>query len=183
MPLLYVLRPVWVLSGLLLLGACSGSRQGAAEADPAAASASAPAPTMGVTDFLAAALRGAPDLSYGALVERLGPPVRVKVAAAPGAGQTDTLRTAIYYGLEVDLHEATAPPASRLARLALTDARYVAPNGLRVGYAYEHVLRLLGRPTKQTATELFYEQTDPRPHVLVLFLEHRAVSLIEWRIP
>ncbi len=180
MPAFLTFRSVGALAALLLLGACSGARTGGAEANPPPAEAAA----ADVTAFLAEVLGGPPALAYADLVARLGPPVRVHAeaaAGASGAAPADTLRTVVYYGLEVVLHEASSLPASHLARVALTDARHTAPDGLRVGYAHEHILRALGRPTRQAATELFYEQTDPRPHLLLILLERRVASRIEWR--
>jgi len=168
----FIMQGGMVLSGLLLLGACGGSPRVAA---PQTASTD-------VNAFLQEVLAAEPVLAYDDLVEALGSPVRVKaepMAGANGALPPDTLRTVSYYGLEVALQEGGSP--SRLAHLALTDARYTAPEGLRVGYAESEVLNVLGRPTRREAARLIYEKERPQACVLVVFLERRTISRMEWR--
>ena len=164
-----------LLGALLLLSACSGSQPEAVVQPPVT-----PAE---VNAFLQEMLDGASGLTYTGLVERLGPPVRVKAepAASSTASSPDTLRTLIYHGLELTVHEGASPPAVRPTRVALTDARYTSPEGLRVGYAESQVITTLGPPMQREPTRLIYEKTDPQHYVLVVFLERRTVSRIEWR--
>ena len=166
----HILRWCWVLSALVLISACGGSQRAAPEQT---------ASTDGATDvngFLQEVLTGEQAYAYDDLVTLLGRPVRVK--AMPAAG-TDTVRTLVYYGLEVGLHEGAS--ASRLVHLALTGARYTAPEGIRVGYAESQVLSTLGLPTRREPAQLIYEKQSPQRGVLVVFLERRAVSRMEWR--
>ncbi len=170
-------HPRWrcLLGALLLLSACSGSAQLAVQQ---------PVTPAEVNAFLEEVLETAPALSYSDLVERLGPPIRVKVepAAPPNAATPpDTLRTLIYLGLELTVTESATSVASPPTRVALTDARYTSPEGLRVGYAESQVLRTLGRPTQREPARLIYEKTDPQRCVLVVFLERSSVSRLEWR--
>ncbi len=169
----YMLRWCVVLSVLFLVSACGGSSRTTAPQQAAPADINA---------FLQDALETAPRLAYDDLVARLGLPARVKTEPMAGpnaASQQDTLRTMIYYGLEVALHEGAAP--SRLAHFALTDARYTSPEGLRVGYAESEVLSTLGRPTRREPALLVYEKETPQPCILMVFLEHRTISRMEWR--
>ena len=170
-------QPRWrcLLGALLLLSACSGSEQVAVQR---------PVTPAEVNAFLEEVLDTAPALSYSDLVERLGPPIRVKVepAAPPNAATPpDTLRTLIYLGLELTITESATSPASPPTRVALTDARYTSPEGLRVGYAESQVLRTLGLPTQREPARLIYEKAGPQHCVLVVFLERRSVSRMEWR--
>ena len=168
-----MLRWCGVLSVLLLVSACGGSSQTTAPQQ---------ATTADVNAFVQDALETVPTFGYDDLIARLGPPVRVKaepMAGANAASRQDTLRTMIYYGLEVAFHEGAAP--SRLAHVALTDTRHTSPDGLRVGYAESEVLGALGLPTRREPTLLVYEKETPQPCTLIVFLEHRIISRIEWR--
>lgn len=169
---LFMLRWCGVLGVLLLVSACGGSTETTAPQQ---------ATTADVNAFLKEALETALAPGYDDLIARLGPPVRVKAEPMAGtaASQQDTLRTMIYYGLEVVFHEGAAP--SRLARLALTDARHTSPEGLRVGYAESEVVSTLGPPTRRESTLLVYEKETPQPCTLMVFLERRAISRMEWR--
>ena len=104
----------------------------------------------------------------------LGEPVRAEVQPAEGA---DSLRTLEYYGLEIGLVETGA--SSRVAFLALTDARYTAPEGIRVGFAEAQVLQSLGSPKRRVDDRWIYPDTGGRR--LVVFVEARVVYRIEWR--
>ena len=170
---LFMLQWCGVVSTLLLVSACGGSSQVAPPQQATAAEVKA---------FLEDALETTPTLGYDDLVERLGPPVRVRAAPMDEANATspqDTLRTMIYYGLEVALHESAAP--SRLAHVAFPDTRFTSPEGLRVGYAESEVFSILGRPARREPTLLVYEKETPQPCLLMVFLEHRAISRMEWQ--
>ena len=77
--------------------------------------------------------------------------------------------------------EGTSPPTARPIRFALTDARYTSPEGLRVGFAESQVLSMLGLPTQRASAQMIYDKTDPQHCMLVVFLERRTVSRMEWR--
>ena len=165
-PLLF--RVCCVFGTLLLANACGGS---GGTVGPSSA-------LVDVKVFLQETLQAPPYLSYEELVTKLGPPVRVKAEPLAGAA-SDTLRTVIYHGLELVLQEGAAS-SSRLAHLALTDARHTSPEGLRVGYAESQVLSTLGLPVRQEPAQLIYENKTPQPFTLVVLLEQRAVSRLEW---
>lgn len=158
-----------LFGALLVVSACGGSRS----------ATSSMASTSDVNTFLQRVLETTPRLTYDDLVAQLGVPVREQAEAIdrPGAVQQDSLRTLIYYGLEVMLDERT----SQLTRLALTGPRFTSPEGLRVGYAESQILSTLGRPTRQETTFLVYEKERPRPCVLMVILERDTVSRMEWR--
>jgi len=164
-----ILWPGCLLAALLLVSACGGSRR----------TVSSTVSTSDVNAFLQRVLETSPLLTYDDLIAQMGTPVREQAQAIdrPGAAQQDSLRTLIYYGLELMLDERT----SRLARFALTGPRFTSPEGLRVGYAESQVLSTLGRPTRQENTLLVYEKESPRPCVLMVLLERDAVSRMEWR--
>ena len=159
-----------LLCALVLVSACGGAQRAGPE------EAAAPDGTTDVNGFLQEVLGSEQTYTYDDIVALLGPPVRVR--AMPVAG-SDTVRTLIYYGLEVGLHEGAS--ATRLVHLALTGARYTAPEGLRVGYAESQVISTLGLPTRRKPAQLIYEKKTPRLCILVVFLERRAVSRMEWQ--
>lgn len=161
--------PRLLVFGILVFGACSGSQSAGLETE-------GPATSEVVTALMRDALADPAGFSYEALVARLGSPVRTRTGA--GTGAVDTLRTLVYYGVEFLLHES--PGQVVLGAMALTDARYTSPEGLRVGYAQDVIRRELGPPSREDTGRLVYERTDPRPVSLVLLLEDRAVSRIEW---
>ena len=162
-----------LLGALLLVNACSGSQ-------PEAVVQRSVTPAE-VNAFLQEVIDGASSFTYDQYLQRLGPPVRVEAEPAASSTTTppDTLRTLIYYGLELTLD--ASPPAARPTRLALTDARFTSPEGLRVGYAETEVISTLGPPMKREPDRLIYEKAEPPGLVLMVFVERRAVSRLEWR--
>lgn len=167
MPLHSLLPFLCALSLTLLLSACASAPP--LVEGPAASS-------QNVSAFLSEVITRDMSVSQSDLVARLGEPVRIKAEPASSSG---TMATAVYYGLEVCLHEESS--RSSVSWVALTDARHSSPEGLRVGIAQTHILETLGRPTRQTATRFFYEKTEPRPMTLVITLEQKAASRLEWQ--
>jgi hypothetical protein len=164
------LSPLCVLSLLFVLGAC-------ASATPPVVETSSPtATTANVSDFLSDVMAKDQPVSQGDLVTRLGEPVRIETEPGTSSG---TMTTAVYYGLEIGLHEQG--DRASVSWVALTDARHTSPDGLRVGIAQNYILETLGRPTRQTSTHFFYEKTAPRPMMLVITLEQKAASRLEWQ--
>lgn len=160
---------------VLLISACGGSKKATVSADRAQMSSEE------MTVFIEEVLNTGTAYAYNDMITRLGPPVRVRTRAmADGNDSADSLRTAVYYGLEFSYYESNAPRRTFLAGLALTDARYVTPEGLRVGLAQAYISDYLGKPTREESTQLFYERTEPVPLQIVVTLEQRAVSHIAW---
>ena len=138
---------------MVLAQACSGSQQAAVEHRP----------PLDVPGFLQTMVDRQVQVSTDEVTALLGAPVRIREAE---------LRTIFdYYGLEVGFM------SGRVAHVALVDARYTAPEGVRVGWAESQVLRLLGAPTRQASGLLEYEGTTR----LVLTVEQGVVSRVEWR--
>ena len=162
MPLLCV----WSLVGLL--GACA-SAPPVVEEEPVAATASG-------SDFLADVMAAPKVIRQSELEALLGEPLRVETAPANASGTTTKT---VYYGLEVGLHEQES--MSSVTWVAFTDARHTSPEGLRVGLAENSLLQMLGRPARQTSTQLFYEWTEPRPTTLVITMEQQAAVRLEWQ--
>ena len=172
-----MLRWSLMLSALVALSACGGSQRVAPEQTTPEQAVS-----IDVNGFIQEVLAGAQAYAYDDVVSMLGRPARVKampLAGPSGSAPPDTVRTLIYYGLEVGLREGAA--SSRLVHLALTDARYTSPEGVRVGYAESQVLSTLGLPTRRAPAQLIYEKESPQHGVLLIYLERRAVSRMEWR--
>ena len=165
-----MLRRGLLLGVLVLVNACSGVQQAAPEQTPT------PVTIAEVNRFLETVLAGEQTYAYDDLVALLGPPIRQSATPLAGA---DSVRTLVYYGLEVGLREGALPP--RLVHLALTAARYTAPEGLRVGYAERQVLSSLGRPARRAPAQLIYEKARPPGCLLVVFLERRVISRLEWQ--
>lgn len=168
-------RLLCVLSALLLLGACASSKNSGRE--------TLSLTSAEVNTFIQEVIGEASSVAASDVLERLGPPVQVNAEAVADAARTtapDTLRTLIYYGLELSLYEPAAAATSSLWRMALTDARYTSPDGLRVGFAESQVYAVLGLPTRQEHSRYHYESTPSRPFDLTLIMERRVVSRIEW---
>lgn len=138
-----------------------------------------------VNAFLKDMLGSASSMTYEDLVARLGSPLRVDTAFVdePERRAPDTMRTLVYPGLELGLHERTGSRDIRLTHFMLTDPRYTSPEGLRVGYSESQVLGMLGVPTRRETTELIYKKTHPSNCLLVVFLEQRTVSRMVWQFP
>ncbi|HMB94164.1 MAG TPA: hypothetical protein VKP65_25165 [Rhodothermales bacterium] len=167
-----LLSSLCVLSLLLVLGACAST----SDPSPVIETAGPTATIANVAAFLSDVMTQDPSFNRDDLVARLGEPVRAETEPANSAGAATT---AVYYGLEVGLQEEGNQ--SSVSWIALTDARHTSPDGLRVGLAQNHILETLGRPTRQTSTRFFYEKTEPRPMTLVITLEQKAASRLEWQ--
>lgn len=169
----YILRWTAVLGCVALLAgpACSGPNPGAATDRPAPTAAA-------VQATLDAALAGA-LLQPEAVHERLGLPVRVR--SAPAAPPADSAHTLVYHGLEFVFLAGRSVSGPALSRVALTDARYTSPDGLRVGYARDFIRSTLGRPDAEAPGQITYEKAGPPACTLVILLEADKVSRIEWR--
>ena len=158
---------VCLLAGLLLW-ACASPQPTLTETSPQVSQAAV------VAGIFEDALTQPQALSESVLVDRLGPPVRTHAEPIPEAGAaTDSLRTLVYHGVEFVCHAVTTSTDAPLVRLALTDARFTSPEGLRVGYDLEAVRRSLGPPTEQAPTWMAYVNSGPLP-------QGRKVSRLEW---
>lgn len=162
------------LFGLLWLSACSGGGTAPASSDQPSATPES------VRTVLEDALSANPALAYTDLMARIGPPVRERAVPAP-EGTTDSLRTLIYYGVEFTYPAPLSAAATRPVHIALTDARFTSPEGLRVGYAQEQVRKTLGPPSRPDPTEWVYTKSEPVACRLVVFLEQNKVSRVEWQ--
>ncbi len=109
----------------------------------------------------------------GELSAQLGEPFRI-VTSLSGV---DTLNVWRYFGIKIGLSRTRA--GGRVRFLALTDARFVAPEGIRVGYAESEVLRLLGLPEYTEPARWVYPSEAGRLHV---YFENSAVGRLEWHI-
>ena len=160
---------------MLMLSACSGA------GETTDVASQGPAPTTGaVHAVLQEALGASPGLGQDDLVARIGPPVRERTVATAGDEDMDSLRTLIYYGLEISYPVGGMEAGRRPTRMALTDARYTSPEGLRVGYAEGQVRKLLGPPLHQELSRWVYEKREPVVHDLIVLLEQHKVSRVEW---
>ncbi len=143
-----------VLVGVVVFAqACSGSQQATVEHKP-------PIDVPGLLQIMVDRQAQVPP---GEVTALLGAPVRVREA--------ESRTTFEYYGLEVGFM------SGRVGHVALVDARYTAPEGVRVGWAETQVLRLLGVPTRQARGVLEYEGVAR----LVLTVEQGVISRVEWR--
>jgi hypothetical protein len=191
------------LSGTVLLvvglavGACSSSEPaadpdpspprtpGAAEgAPPGDAAPAGPAPPR-VTQLIGDALRRDGNLTRRQLVGRLGAPTGVEhepVANTYDPEQVDTLRTLQYPGLSATVYDVTREPKAFLIRLAVTDARYESPEGLRVGASADAVVDRVGPPTERRAggAEWVYRENRSAPTAMIVSVDDGRVAQIVW---
>ncbi len=111
--------------------------------------------------------------SAGELEASLGTPLRTTRMLM----QNDTVEVQQYYGIEVGVGR---PPAGvRVMYMALTEPRYSAPEGLRVGYAEREVLRTLGPPSETASGSWTYTHEAAR---LLVYFENETVSRLVWRL-
>ncbi len=127
-----------------------------------------------VNAFIDEVVRGGRrSFSAGELVASLGDPVKTTRTLM----QSDTVDVQQYYGIEVGL--GRSPSGVRLMYMALTEPRYSAPEGLRVGYAEREVLRTLGTPSETASGSWTYTSEAAR---LLVHFENETVSRLAWRL-
>jgi len=142
-------------------------------------------PTDAVTETVRTALQTDGDLSYDALLKRLGVPRATETEPVPNQyveGQVDTLRTLDYTGLEALVYDVTDDTRSFLVRLTLSSTQYASPEGLRVGLAEEQVIERVGPPTRRDAADgtLVYEESGSTPTSMIVRVREGRVVQIDW---
>ena len=142
-------------------------------------------PSDAVSRVIQDALRSDGRLSYDALLRRLGSPRVVQtepVANQYVRGQTDTLRTLVYTGLEALVYDVTDDSKSFLVRLSVSSTQYTSPEGVRVGLSEERVLDQIGPPTRRNASrgEWIYQESDTTPTSMVVRIRDDRVVQIDW---
>lgn len=191
---------VGLLGGSLVLGACSSTEptrprpstgtvapppNTAADLDPPETTEETGPPSDVVSRVIQDALRSDGRLSYNALLRRLGPPRAVQtepVANQYVQGQTDTLRTLVYTGLEALVYDVTNDTKSFLVRLSVSSTQYTSPEGVRVGLNEERVLDQIGPPTRRNSSsgEWIYQESNPTPTSMVVRIRDDRVVQIDW---
>lgn len=194
-PLTFVL--VGQLAIVLVLGGCSSTES----ARPPSGTVSPPSdavdlelpepteetgpPSGVVSRVIQDALRSDGSLSYDVLLRRLGPPRAVEtepVANQYVQGQTDTLRTLVYTGLEALVYDVTNDTKSFLVRLSVSSTQYTSPEGVRVGLSEDRVLDQLGPPTRRNTSrgEWIYQEANATPTSMVVRIQDERVVQIDW---
>lgn len=188
---------VGLLGGSLVLGACSSSESARPRSEsivpsPDVSAIEPPEPTTetgppsdAVSRVIQEALRSDGSLSYEALLRRLGAPRTIQTEPVPNRyvqGQTDTLRTLVYTGMEALVYDVTNDPKTFLVRLSLSSTQYTTPEGVRVGLREERLLEQLGPPTRRNASrgEWIYQESGPTPTSMVVRLRDSRVVRIDW---
>lgn len=142
-------------------------------------------PSDAVSQLIRHALQSEGSVSYDALVKRLGEPEEVHTEPVRNQyvpGQTDTLRTLVYTGIQALVYDVTNESKTFLVRLSLLSTRYTTPDGLHVGLEKEKVIDAVGPPTRQNSVkgELIYEETEATPTSMVLQIRDGRVVRIDW---
>ena len=128
----------------------------------------------GVNAFLDELVRGGRrSFPAGELEAWLGGPRRMTRTMVA----EKTLDVQQYFGLEVGVDRTVSGVDVQF--VALTGPRYTAPEGLRVGYAEQEVLRVLGRPSDMNASTWIFTTTEDT--LLLVEFENRTVSRITWK--
>ena len=120
-------------------------------------------PMVDMTGFIERITGGDTVWMRDALQKRFGEPVQ-QVRQPAGVLYR-------YYGFELTTRGDT------LVRVALTDSRHTAPEGIRVGYAVSQVRRLFGTPLVQEEGQWTYRAQDA---LLLLAVEDGIVTRITW---
>lgn len=188
---------VGLLGGGLVFGACSSAESArprsesigpppeVAAVEPAEPTEETGPPSDIVSRVIQDALRSDGSLSYEALLRRLGAPRTIQTEPVPNRyvqGQTDTLRTLVYTGMEALVYDVTNDPKTFLVRLSLSSTQYTTPEGVRVGLREERLLEQLGPPTRRNASrgEWIYQESGPTPTSMVVRLRDGRVVRIDW---
>lgn len=188
---------VGLLGGSLVLGACSSAestrpRTESVVPPPEVPAVAPPEPTEetgppsdAVSQVIQDALRSDGNLSYETLLRRLGAPRAIQTEPVPNRyvqGQTDTLRTLVYTGMEALVYDVTSDPKTFLVRLSLSSTQYTTPEGVHVGLPEERLLEQLGPPTRRNASrgEWIYQESGSTPTSMVVRVRGGRVVQIGW---
>lgn len=192
---------VWIVVFSAVAGACSNAESTRTKSEGALSSAvedstsvrsdlprrrggSGP-PSDVVANLIRKALQSDGSVSHRTLVQQLGTPQRVEtepVANQYVRTQIDTLRTLIYGGIEALIYDVANESKAFLVRLSLSEARYMTPEGLRVGLTKQRVIDILGPPTRHNSSEgeLIYQETPPKPTSMLIHMRNDRVTRIDW---
>lgn len=139
-----------------------------------------------LSEILDSAFDRAEDGSL-AVLDRLGDPRRIEAEPVQNRhdpAQTDTLRTYVYDGLELDVY-AVAGGKELLEEVRVTGSRYETAEGLGVGSTRAAVRDALGPPLRADGDTLTYERTespeDPTPTTLEVRLDGDRVAAMTWQ--
>lgn len=121
-----------------------------------------------------------------ALLDRLGEPQRVEAEPVENRhveGQTDTLRTYVYDGLELEVY-AVSGGGELLQAVRVAGEGYETGEGIGVGSTREAVRAALGTPTGADGDTLTYERPaspeDPTPPTLTVRFDGDRVAAVAW---
>lgn len=143
--------------------------------------------TVSLPEILDSAFERREDGSL-AVLDRLGDPRRVEAEPVQNRhdpAQTDTLRTYVYDGLELDVYAVTGGK-ELLQEVRVTGGGFETAEGLGVGSTRAAVRDVLGEPARTDGDTLTYERTDspedPTPTTLDVRLDGDRVAAMTWQL-
>ena len=187
---------------IVLAGGCAGSTDqapppGASSPPPATVEPSeereaaeerkapeekAPTPQR-VKQFIGDALQSNAEVTPADVERRLGTPESVETEPTENRhdpSQTDTLRTLVYEGLQVEFYDVSGSNKQMLRHIALTGEQYAGPRGLHPGISRAAVKDTLGSPSRTEQNQFIYEAGEPTPTFTIVHFEGDAAARIEW---
>ena len=104
-----------------------------------------------------------------------------KPVSNPHTGRSDTIYRLVFKGLIVDSYESSADHGGTVASVDLRENRWKFPAKLQVGTTVSGVLRLLGKPTQESGSQLTYLRSECVYEDKIVFtLSGRKVTAIKW---
>lgn len=200
--------PFRLLIVLLLIAACEPAPQGSdsdttavvtspdAGADESAAGGPASGeganrkdgdsdPGVALQTILDGAFQRDPQTQDLTVLDELNEPSRVDVETRPNRhvrGQTDTLRTLRYDGLDLTVYHVS-DGKEILQTVSVTDERFRTDRGLHVGMSRGAIEATLGQPTRRSGNEYVYDLGGQLPTMLHVAFSTDIVSRLEWKYP
>ena len=142
----------------------------------------APTPQR-VKQFIGDALQSNAEVTPADVERRLGAPESIEAKPIENEhdpSQTDTLRTLVYEGLQVEFYDVSGSGKQMLRRITLTGDQYTGPRGLHPGISQAAVKDTMGAPSRTEQDRLIYEAGDPTPTFTIVHFNGDAAARIEW---
>ena len=136
-----------------------------------------------VKQFIGDALQPSIEITPAGVERRLGAPESVEkepIENEHDPSQTDTLRTLVYEGLQVEFYDVSGSGKQMLRHITLTGEQYAGPRGLHPGISRAAVKDTLGPPSRTKQDQFIYEAGEPTPTFTIVHFEGDAATRIEW---
>jgi len=156
---------VWPLILLsFVIAGCSSEKPSESSLEPAATPAQGDTASFqsAIDDAIFASLPFNRPQTLEDLQERLGKPLSIKTVQVVNRHtfEKDAMHQLIYPDLTLDLYETTGNREVTLVDVQVTGNQWTLPSRIQIGRTREDVLRVLGKPARESASEWTYDAVE-----------------------